>query len=111
MLKYLADFKRLDFENVKTLKFFTQEDFDEFRVSPSAVHKRMIINAVSKLQSPQSKLGLFSDSANKQNKLQPKKLSYVAEDSFEQDKESEDDQEEFLYQSPAELLLKELQVG
>lgn len=56
VLRYVGDFKRLDFHNIKTIKFFNADDFDEFEIAPSTVHRRMIMNAVAKLQTPHAKL-------------------------------------------------------
>ena len=110
MLRYTEDFRKLDFNNTKTLKFFKNEDFENFSVKPSTAHRRMIINAVAKLQTPQSKLGL-EDEPRRRNVLEPRKLSYVADHLFREDQtESEDDAPEFVYQSPTELMLQELKV-
>ena len=110
LLRYVKEFKRLDFKNIKTLKFFTADDFDEFEVPPSSVHRRMIMNAVAKLQTPNSKLGLCTgEKGHKLNVLEPKRLSYVASENF--DMFCGDDQEnEFMYKDPAELMLDELEV-
>lgn len=112
MMKYVPDFKKLDFKNIKTLKFFTADDFDEFEVAPSAVHRRMIMNGVAKLQTPNSKLGLSFATGNAErgnrskSSLEPKKLSFVADDRFEEP----NDNEPFTYKSPAELMLDDLEV-
>ena len=73
-LRYAGDFKRLDFHNIKTIKFFNADDLDEFEVAPSTVHRRKIMNTVAKLQTPHSKLG-WSGNEKKQNVFEPKKLS------------------------------------
>jgi hypothetical protein len=65
-----------------TIKFFNADDFDEFEVAPSTVHRRMIMKAVAKLQTPHSKLG-WSGNEKKQNVFEPKKLSFVAGNTFE----------------------------
>jgi hypothetical protein len=101
--------KRLDFHNIKTIKFVNADDFDEFEVAPSTVHHRMIMNAVAKLQIPHSKLG-WSGNEKKQNVFEPKKLSFVAGNTFDDDDE-EGEQQQFVYKSPAELMLDELEVS
>jgi hypothetical protein len=70
MLRYIGEFKRLDFHNIKTIKFVNADDFDEFEVAPSTAHRRMIMNAVAKLQTSHSKLG-WSGNEKKQNILSP----------------------------------------
>ena len=109
MLRYVGDFKRLDFHNIKTIKFFNADDFDEFQVAPSTVHHRMIMNSVAKHQTPHSNLG-WSGNEKKQNVFEPKKLSRVAGNTFDDDDE-EGEQQQFVYQSPAELMLDELEVS
>ena len=109
MLRYVGDFKRLDFHNIKTITFFNADVFDEFEVAPSKVHRRMIINAVFKPQTPHSKLG-WSRNENKQNVFKPTKLSSVAGNTFDDDDE-EGEQQQFVYRSPAELMLDELEVS
>ena len=109
MLRCVGDFKRLDFHNIKTIKFFNADDFGEFQVAPSTVHHRMIMNAVAKHQKPYSKLGL-SGNDKKQNVFEPKKLSFVAGNTFDDDDE-EGEQQQFVYKSPAELMLDELEVS
>ena len=101
MLRYVGDFKRLDFHNIKTIKFFNVDDFDEFEVAPSTVHRRMIMNAVAKLQTPHSKLR-WRGNEQKQNVFEPKKLFFVAGNTFDDDDE-EGEQQQFVYKSPAEL--------
>lgn len=53
--KYEEDFRKLDFKNTKSLRFLRQRDLDKFSLKVSSVHKRMILHAVEKLQSPDSK--------------------------------------------------------
>jgi hypothetical protein len=50
MLRYVGEFKRLDFHNIKTIKFVNADDFDEFEVAPSTVHRRMIMDADTALK-------------------------------------------------------------
>ena len=109
MLRNVGEFKRLDFHNIKTIKFVNADDFDEFEVAPSTVHRRMIINAVANLQIPHSKLG-WSGNEKRQNVFEPKKLSFVADNTFDDDVE-EGEQQQFVYKSPAELMLDELEVS
>ena len=108
MLRYIGEFKRLDFHNIKTIKFVNADDFDEFEVAPSTVHRRMIMNAVDKLQTSHSKLG-WSGNEKKQNVFEPPKLSFVAGNTIDDDDE-EGEQQQFVYKSPAELMLDELEV-
>ena len=80
LLRYVMDFKRLDFKNIKTLKFFTADHFDDFKVSPSSVHRRMWLNFRHQIL----KLVLCtSEKGQKLNALEPKKLSYVASENFD----------------------------
>jgi hypothetical protein len=95
MLRYVGDFKRLDFHNIKTIKFFNADNFDEFQVAPSTVHHRLIMNAVAKHQTPHSKLG-WSGNEKKQNVFELKKLSFVAGNTFHDDDE-EGEQQQFVY--------------
>lgn len=83
MLRYVRDFKRLDFHNIKT-KFFNTDDFDEFEVARSTVHRRMIMNAIAKLQTPHLKLR-WNGNKKKQNVFEPKKLSFVTGKTFDDD--------------------------
>jgi len=46
----------------------------------------------------------------KQNVFEPKKLSFVAGNTFDDDDE-EGEQQQFVYKSPAELMLDELEVS
>lgn len=57
-LEYQDDFEKLDFINSNCVKFLCQSDFTKFEVYPSDLHQRMILNAVAKLQTPNSKKGL-----------------------------------------------------
>lgn len=58
LLKYQDDFEKLDFINGNCVNFLCQSDFTKFEVYPSDLHQRMILNAVAKLQTPNSKKGL-----------------------------------------------------
>jgi hypothetical protein len=109
MLRYVGDFKRMDFHNIKTIQFFNADDFDKFEVARSKVHRRMIMNAVAKLQTPHSILG-WSGNEKKQNVFKPKKLSFVAGNTFDDDDE-EGEQQQFMYRSTAELMLDGLEVS
>ena len=126
LLKYTADFNRLDFINEATMKFFRARDFDKFSVSERTVHKRMIFNAVAKLQTPQSHLGIErhgeekspfgAEAGNRQNtttreKILPKKLFTSQYDV--QEKQSNPDEDLFFdnyhYQTPQELSLQAME--
>lgn len=108
MIKYKKDFINQDFTSMAAMKFFTNEDFEGFNTQPSSVHRRMILNAVAKLQTPNSKLGweTLADCGPRQTStsealrrsLSPKRLP------FQSDKSS------FKYKSPIELMLTEVEV-
>ena len=67
----------------------------------------MIMNAVAKLQKPHSKLG-WSGNEKKQNVFEPKKVSFVAGNTFDDDDEK-GEQQQFVYKSPGELMIDELE--
>ena len=99
--RYLEDFTRLDFSSTNSLKFFSASDFALFRVPVSAVHRRMILNGVAKLQTPQSKLGWDSENVeesvkNKETALKPRQLDFCG------DKVQELESNTFMYKSPGE---------
>lgn len=58
LLKYANDFRRMDIHNTTAVKYLRGRDLDNFSVHVSTIHRRMILNAVAKIQTPNSKLGL-----------------------------------------------------
>ena len=68
--RYANEFRSLDYCNTNSIKYFVTQEFDNFKVKPSNAHRRMILNAVAKMQTPTSRLGLDPPSP-KTNGLAP----------------------------------------
>jgi hypothetical protein len=116
LLRYEEDLLKLDYTNITCLKFLTSVDLEQFQVKPSAVHRRMLINGVAKLQTPKSKLGLESPSRelppklgleSASRELPPKQLQF--QESGIVDVENERSNNDFIYESPSELMIKDLE--
>lgn len=113
LLKYQDDFEKLDFINSNCVKFLCQSDFKKFEVYPSDLHQRMILNAVAKLQTPNSKKGL--EHVQEARRLAPQKLfdernsSDFGWDENKGNGSASPSWSDFEYKSPTELMMTELE--
>ena len=114
LCRYSEDFRRLDYNNTNILKFFSNEEFDNFDVKPSLAHRKMLLNAVAKLQTPKSKLGLETDEITKCNILKPKKLEFRGvqgnmDNSGYYRISGPEPEADFTFKTPTELMLADLE--
>ena len=101
---FAYEFRSLDYCNTNSIKYFVTQEFDNFKVKPSNAHRRMILNAVAKMQTPTSRLGLDPPSP-KTNGLAPRRLDYSSDGEYGQ----KQDNFEFVYKSPVEIMMGELE--
>ncbi|KAK3107521.1 hypothetical protein FSP39_016499 [Pinctada imbricata] len=102
--RYANDFRSLDYCNTNTIKYFVAQEFENFTIKPSNAHRRMLLNAVAKMQTPTSRLGLDSPMPRT---LIPRRLDYSSDGDYGTTQiESEPG---FVYKSPVELMLSELE--